>query len=509
MASQDTGLKKDKYKDFIRLENEGGQESFTCIFCDQKCKSVQAVKSHITRSHKEQIKEKEAEENPEDDLPDVSLDDERIEQLRKEMQQAEKDDENPPAIVDLTTTEAVDSRMVINSEIGQLGTLPEAVERIKILLEDAEVKEDLIKKLETELETSKELANIANGEKESLKIDNEKKEKEVLEYKKMIKYQISINDKLKENGAEPELVKTLKKVEEELKSKTKALEASEKTRKDMIKKVEEEVSIRGNLEADKERLTKTVDALNKLVDRGGSTETAKTKPKCRDVDKPGGCPRAGSCKFYHPDFIQSKDKKQIDCVHWMKAKCKFSDKDCHFKHDKEKKSHKDTKRKRSEDEVPTNEAIQVDFLQGLVRTLAQGSAVEARPGSPVGSAWGMEGQRSVKPRMVSPERSARGMDGQRGSSSYASRTRSPRGMEGQWSQKSYYGGQEEEHRGQEWQSNGRRSSRQDSPARGLDVESLLGQLRGLEQSLQPATQVDKVQEGVQVLMRMLQQTGRR
>ena len=163
------------------------------------------------------------------------------------MEQAEKEDENSPAIVKSNTTEAVDSRVVVNPETGQLGTLPEAVERIKIMLEDVEVKEDLIKKLETELETSKELANLANGEKESLKIDNEKKEKELQDYKKLLKYQITVNDKLKENGADPELVKMVKKLEDDLKAKNKILEASEKTRNDLIKKVEEEVSKRGNL----------------------------------------------------------------------------------------------------------------------------------------------------------------------------------------------------------------------------------------------------------------------
>ena len=529
MASQETVAKKDKYKEFFRAEKEGGQEWFMCVLCDQKFKSVAGVKGHITRLHKEQVKEKVPEEETVDDyLHDVSMDEERIEQLSKEMEQAEKDVEKPAE----KPAEEVDPRMIIDDEIERLGTLPEAVDRIKSLVEDVGIKEVLIKKLETELETARDLANIAAGEKESLKIENELKDKEVMKYKKLLNYQMSVNDKLKEDGADPQLVKTLKKVEDEVKAKAKALDVSEKTRKDLVKKVEEEVSRRGNLEADKERLTKIVDALNKLADQSGNAEAAKSRTKCRDVEKPGGCPRAGSCKFFHPEVVQSKDKKQIDCVHWMKGKCKFSDKDCHYKHGKEKKASKETmenKRKRSEDDGQTYEASQVDFLQGLVRTLAQGSAVEARPGSPVGPAWGVEGQRSMRPRMVSPERSAWGVEGQRrmrprmvssessargmdghGGSSNASRPHSPRGMEDQWNQRSYYGGQEQEIRGQQWQNSARGGgSRQTSPLRELDVESLLGQLRGLEQSLQPASQVEKVQEAVQVLRRVVQQSGGR
>ena len=60
-----------------------------------------------------------------------------------------------------------DVRMVINTVTKKLGSLPEAVDRIKILMEEHSVKEEVIKKLETELETSKDLLSIANAEKET------------------------------------------------------------------------------------------------------------------------------------------------------------------------------------------------------------------------------------------------------------------------------------------------------------------------------------------------------
>ena len=201
-----------------------------------------------------------------------------------------------------------------------------------------------------------------------------------------------------------------------------------------------EVSLRGNLEADKERLTKTVDALTKLVDMNTAKESTKPRIKCRDVDKFGGCPRAGSCRFYHPEVVvtKEKDKKNIDCVHWMSGKCKFTEKICHYKHDEDKKGIKTQKRKRSEDVAISNEAGQVDFLQGLVRTLAQGSTTEAKLGSLGGSAWGMESQRSTRPRMESPEIPSRGMDGRRDS---YSRARSPQGG---WPSRTFYSSQEQE-----------------------------------------------------------------
>ena len=57
---------------------------------------------------------------------------------------------------------------VINAATGQEGNLEEAVERIKVLEEDIGVKEELIKKMETELETARDLAGIAVAKEASL-----------------------------------------------------------------------------------------------------------------------------------------------------------------------------------------------------------------------------------------------------------------------------------------------------------------------------------------------------
>ena len=203
MSSQDTSLKKDKYKNYFSVDNDTGNgEAFKRIFCDGKFKTVSTVKSHIIRKHKDQIKDGEiVAEDADDDL--TELDEARMEALELEMRNQEEGVRDTEAI-----PEADDTRMVINTDTQQLGSLPEAVERIKVLVEEKGVKEELIKRLETELETSKDLLDIANGEKEQTKIENEKlcNENKALKlkykyrkYRKWVKNQITINDKMKED----------------------------------------------------------------------------------------------------------------------------------------------------------------------------------------------------------------------------------------------------------------------------------------------------------------------
>ena len=134
-----------------------------CVVCDQKFKSMAGVKGHMTRLHKEHFKEKVPEEETvDDDLHDVSMNEERVQQLSREMEQAEKDAEKPAE----KPAEEVDPRMIIDKEIERIGSLSGAVDRIKSLVEDVGVKEVLIKKLESELESARDLANIAAGENE-------------------------------------------------------------------------------------------------------------------------------------------------------------------------------------------------------------------------------------------------------------------------------------------------------------------------------------------------------
>ena len=148
------------------------------------------------------------------------------------------------------------------------------------------------------------------------------------------------------------------------------------------------------------------------------------------------------------------------------------------------------KRKRSEDQEPRKYERQ-DFLIGLVKALAQGQTGEARLGSGNESAHGMEGQRNTRLRMGSPVSSTRGMENQERSRSYANMA----GSHNRTASDSFH---------QEF--------RQTSPATGMDqglIEQAVELIRGLARPTQAAPVMDKLQEGIQLLTQMAQQTGRR
>ena len=219
----------------------------------------------------------------------------------------------------------------------------------------------------------------------------------------------------------------LKEAQDDIKAKNKALDNSEKCRKELLKKVEEEVSARAKAEADATRLSKVVDTLQKLPNK--EVVRDKSKIKCRDIGKPGGCRRAGSCDFLHPALAN----KNVDYDYWLAGKCRYPDLDCRYKHDPKKKGTDKSKRKRSESngnsphpssrkevmeiqpephpssrkemrEIQPEPRIQPamqdpDFLLGLVRALAPSLTAEARQGREEQSPR----QRNVRQRMDSQE----------------------------------------------------------------------------------------------------------
>ena len=257
-----------------------------------------------------------------------------------------------------------------------------------------------------------------------------------------------------------------------------------------------ETNARAKAEADCSKFSKMVEILQQCQGNGKETQE-KSKIKCRDISKAGGCPRAGSCTFFHPEL--ARENKNVDCHHWMNGRCKFSEKNSKYKHDPAKKDSKATKRKRSEEIEPTKEATQQDFLLGLVQALAQSSTGEARMGGQEEAARGLEGHRDTRPIMVSPTNSARGLEGQKwGNRSYAS-VSSPTWVmaDGERSRR------EEQERNRSYHG-------QVSPARGLKGQDPMEQLRGMAQPSKPASQEDRLQEGIKLLMQIsAQNLGRR
>ena len=297
----------------------------------------------------------------------------------------EEDDEQDKEEAEDKEVTPVEEVVVINDANGQEGNLEEAVARIKYLEEEGAAKEEVMKKMETELETAKDLASITEGQIASLEVDKEALSQKVESFKR-----ISINQrqdilKMRAGKTDGESERKIKALQEELKAKTKNVEVLEKVKRELAKKVEEEMSARAKAEADFAKFSKMVDILK---DRNTTVEKSKSKSTvvCRDISKPGGCPRAGSCTFLHP--AKAKEDKETDCYHWKKGSCRFSEKNCRYKHDPEKEAVNASKRKRSDDQDPEKDNRE-DFLIGLVKALAQGKAGEGQLGNVTGSSQRM------------------------------------------------------------------------------------------------------------------------
>ena len=466
------------------VEDEGTeQEMFSCNTCDYRNKKSSVVKSHITRQHVKKQPEKEKATTNDDDLTEADL------AALEEWNRPRDQDANLVEEVEEVATTGGEEREVIDVTTGEEGNLVQAVERIKKLEEDLSAKEEVMKSMEIELATAKDLANIAMATKESMETENAENKAETKKYKLISKNLMDDLNKMRGGGKDPDMERKLKLANDDLKTKSKTVDALEKCKKELSKKLEDEVVARAKAESDCAKFSKMVDI---LTDKTTSTDKNKAQSKalCRDVNKPGGCPRAGGCKFNHPAL--AKENKLIDCIHWKNGKCRYAEVNCKYKHDPDKKD-SNSKRKRSEGEQSKDASNQQDFMLSLVRALTQGSAREARLGREEESSRGMEGQRSTRARMGSPMESSRGMeDQQRNRRSYASAASYRHRTESQSSNEAVY--------------------RPLSPARGMegqDVEKIVEQIRGLARPPKSATQQDSLQEGLQLLLQMAQQTGRK
>ena len=456
------------------VEEEGtAKEMFVCNNCNNKFKKVGGVKSHITRTHNKKAAEVVAEKTADDD---DAITEEDLAGLDRWDRPRPDDTEPVENDADNSTEKVVDETD------GEEVNLGEAIERIKKLEEEMSIKEELMKKMETDLEKTKDDAQVYKVKVESLEAANLVQMNEVTKFKRISLNQMDDIRKMETEGVEPEVARKLKESQNEVKTRTKALEANEKTKKEMAQKLELEVLARSKAEADSSKFSKMVDILQSRKEP--NENNLKPKVVCRDISKPGGCPRAGKCNFHHPAL--AKENKAIDCHHWKNGKCKFSEKECRFKHDPLKKVVGDPKKKNTENREVVKETVQQDFLIGLVRALAQGSTGEARMGSVAEPSCRMEDERSTRPRMVSANNSAQRLEGQNMDiRSYSNVVSGCRSGENQESSRSYSSGGDQD---------------------------FMEQLRVMGKKPQPASQMDKLNEGFQLLMQIAQQqaeAGRR
>ena len=135
--------------------DKDGVEAFLCNICGKEAKSVRAIKQHITKHHITKLKTPEA---------DAGL-------------LADNDDDNPfpeqedlferygvnDVNLDKSTEDVIEGEVLEDEAAMERPTmeLEQALERIKILVEDLGIKEDIIKNLETKLITAKEMARTA------------------------------------------------------------------------------------------------------------------------------------------------------------------------------------------------------------------------------------------------------------------------------------------------------------------------------------------------------------
>ena len=136
-----------------RVQEDGTDSpSFLCNQCEYTHKKEGTMKSHITRQHVKKTKNNDGAkpvETEEEALAALAEWDRPIEDEndKEEVEQDEEENHEEGVVPD---TEVA----VINDTNGQEGNLEQAVARIKHLEEEGAAKEEVLKKMETELETA-------------------------------------------------------------------------------------------------------------------------------------------------------------------------------------------------------------------------------------------------------------------------------------------------------------------------------------------------------------------
>ena len=172
------------------------------------------------------------------------------------------------------------------------------------------------------------------------------------------------------------------------------LEVVEEDNKNLLKRLND--ALRENKEV-AEKLETHKKVVESVIKSNEEKEAKnKTKTKCKNTDKPGGCRWGVKCKFAHEE---GQLVKTSDCAFWLDGNCRYSEKMCWNIHEPDKKG--------------TKAKVSV-FQEGPVET-------RLPPGLDVSqtSAHGMEGQGWEKPMSRKTRRKMRAT-AQEGSQSPAS-----------------------------------------------------------------------------------------
>ena len=362
------------------------EAKWLCDLCDYTGTSNKSVKQHWTKKHRREVEEDEAKKRgekmePENEEKRQKEDDESDDEEFDEEDLCEGFDEDGNRIEKVEGDEQKKDESVMDAETN---SSQEDEKDVQILKEDLATKTAEVESLKDAMIVRQDILNLAQGKIASLEIEKEELEKEVKKYKRIVKV-----FKEEEKGGKKNESKT-----DESKCKKELKEANIKI-ENLMKTVREETNQRAYLETQvkiQHEINMNIKDIMVMQGKGvtgqgmrnesrnsGRRSPGRGSPSridsrgeqlCRNHSKPGGCKRK-DCVFFHPSG-RSKSPPQPsrndkpDCSYWLAGHCRKTEDKCYGKHEPSKCGTKAQKE--------TNELLNPDFVNTLVRAVSQGLA---------------------------------------------------------------------------------------------------------------------------------------
>ena len=273
----------------FRMEVQEGKEKYICNICGYEAEQAKAVKSHMSKKHREKPGEEEGDGEPKklkekdksfefnmDELDDFLIPDDKVEDVEEMLRLTENAGEQPVA-----DTEDVD--MTDEAEDEEM-TIQKAKEKINCLEEYNNELIAKVKSMEEEVQTKNDLIDMGTAKINSLEMEKINKEAKVS--KDIAKLQATFRSMKKEllelREAKGGMVE--KDLKTKLKASTKAQETAELRVADMIKKNAEESNNRAKAEAEVIRSQKMIEHLEKLLEYEKGRGLEAGGPSARRMD---------------------------------------------------------------------------------------------------------------------------------------------------------------------------------------------------------------------------------